>query len=71
MGILCRLFGHRSVEGYYHDDEEGNCYRYFKIDSVCKDGMGRKHATLTTDCRRCGKNYIVGKIHLLEPRDGQ
>lgn len=58
MNILCKLFGHKSMENIYGGGQ------YVKIRGVAYiDGIGREHFTLYGDCPRCGKNHRVGSIH--------
>lgn len=69
MKTLCKLFGHRPGEGYYKDDEDGNCSSYFTIKMTQTDGIGRVHAYLHTTCRRCGQDYQVGMLHLPKQKE--
>lgn len=64
MGLLCKLFGHRPGEGYYADDRNGNSGKYLDVKPCGIDGIRREHALVKTDCRRCGRQFTVGKIHL-------
>jgi hypothetical protein len=59
MNPICRMFGHRPERGYTRSDTG-----YFRISGIAIDGMGVRHATLTSECRRCGVRYMIGKVHL-------
>lgn len=63
MKLLCALFGHRPEDGYYRDYGGGSS-KYLTVEPCGIDGIRREHANLKTECRRCGKMFIVGKIHL-------
>lgn len=60
MNPICRMFGHEPAHGYNRKAGSG----YFRIASIAIDGMGVEHATLTSECERCGLRYIVGMVHL-------
>lgn len=60
MHLLCKIFGHRPSRGYYDVNGDG----YFTVRLTEVDGIGRQHATLHTECHRCGVLYQVGKIHV-------
>ena len=58
MKWVCRLFGHSPVDGWCGSEP------YFRIAATTVDGIGRKHAFLTVECRNCGEHYRVGNLHL-------
>jgi hypothetical protein len=60
MNWLCWLFGHRPAFGYSRVEGSG----YMKINLMGKDGIGRLHASINSECERCGENYRVGYIHV-------
>ena len=63
MTLLCSLFGHRPELGY--NDREGE--RYLRVIRRGVDGIGREHAAIYATCRRCGREYKIGNIHV--PKD--
>lgn len=64
MGLICKLFGHTPEPGYYGDSGNGDCHGYLQVELDALDGMGRQHARVYATCRRCGKRYQAGMIHV-------
>jgi hypothetical protein len=64
VNLICKLFGHRPRFGYASIEGAG----YFKVKSTVTDGIGRVHASLITECHRCGVVYQVGMLHLPQQR---
>ncbi len=64
MKIICKLFGHTPVDGYY-----GPGTGYFQIRTVEQDNVGVLHASLFTKCKWCGTFYRIGYVHL--PKDSK
>lgn len=67
MNILCKIFGHQppvyAKKGWFSPGEE-----YARVDSnIIIDGIGRKHAIVTSECPRCKTKFKLCRIHL--PRD--
>ena len=66
MSVLCKLFGHQppvyGERGWWSPGEE-----YAKVEkSIVTDGIGRHHATVTSECPRCGREFKLCRIHLPE-----
>lgn len=63
MNLLCKIFGHQppvyAQRGWYSPGEQ-----YMHVKSFAIDGIGKEHASITSECPRCKKNFLVGKIHL-------
>ncbi len=57
MNIICKIFGHRSMEHIHSGGE------YMTIRPTSIDGIGREHATLYGRCPRCGVEHRVGAAH--------
>ena len=66
MNILCKIFGHQpptyAKKGWYSPGEE-----YGKVIRGVVDGIGQEHAKVEAECARCGKRFIVARIHLAIP----
>ena len=62
MRFLCMMFGHIPDPGYGRI--KGSGQGYFRLKLAEKDGMGVQHATLHTECARCGQVYQLGRIHV-------
>jgi len=56
--LLCKIFGHRTSGDEYLGQE------YLTVHPENIDGIGRWHATIETECKRCGQIFRVGKIHI-------
>lgn len=57
--VLCALFGHRPEgPGWWGD------VPYMRIRQGGTDNIGRIHGYCEHECRRCGKTYTAGRIHL-------
>lgn len=56
--FLCAVFGHRTSGDEFDGGE------YMKVERRAIDGIGRHHAQITTDCKRCGEKFRVGMVHL-------
>lgn len=54
MGILCKLFGHRTSQ-YNH-------LSYSSFHAV--DNIRREHCSVLAVCIRCEREFNVGRIHL-------
>ena len=61
--LLCTLFGHQppvyAEKGWYSPGEE-----YGRIKGVFTDGIGQVHAEVVAECARCGKPFLVARVHL-------
>jgi hypothetical protein len=60
MNILCKMFGHQIGTGYKNSIGE----KYLSVGGGPVDGIGRVHASIHTDCARCGELFKLGNIHL-------
>ncbi len=58
MSIICKLFGHQTLDGKYGGAE------YFKECGSYVDNIGRWHLEMAANCPRCGERYITGKVHV-------
>jgi hypothetical protein len=58
MNILCALFGHHVPIFRPHGAE------YVKVEHFGTDGIGRVHGNLRAVCPRCGRKYLLGRIHI-------
>ncbi len=60
---LCILFGHKppvyAAKGWWSPGES-----YAHITNICQDGIRRKHATIKSECPRCGEKFILCYLHL-------
>jgi len=59
MNLICRLFGHRTP---YDDYRPGFFYMKVRLNAV--DGIGRQHASVYAECKRCGEEFFAGMIHV-------
>ena len=64
MNIICKLFGHKppvyAKKGWYSPGEQ---YGYIDKNIVI-DGIGRRHAEVYAECARCGKDFMLVRVHL-------
>lgn len=60
MGIICKLFGHKSLEN------DGWCHGvgYAQVGSIVEDGIGQVHLYIKARCPRCREMYSICNIHL-------
>lgn len=65
MRFLCMIFGHVPDPGW--KKVKGSGQGYFRLKRAEVDGCGIQHATLHTDCVRCGSAFQIGRIHV--PKD--
>ena len=63
MNILCKMFGHQppiyATPGWYSPGEQ-----YGTIRIGATDGIGRIHGEIYADCPRCGKEYMMARVHV-------
>ena len=62
MSIICKLFGHSPSKGYHGDPGDGYC----RMEYRATDGLNTVHASLHSECHRCGKEFQVGMLHVPE-----
>ena len=55
---LCGVFGHKMTTGWQGGP------KYMHVSRYAIDGLNTEHAHCTCECRYCGKDFLVGKIHL-------
>jgi hypothetical protein len=64
-GSKCDRFGHIPNPGYgRHYNPINSGEGYFRVVQRELDGVGTRHASLHTECERCGKKYQIGRIHI-------
>ena len=60
---LCALFGHQppvyAAKGWWSPGES-----YARISNICEDGIKRRHATIKSECPRCGEKFTLCYVHL-------
>jgi len=65
--LLCKLFGHQppiyKKKGWYSPGEEYATYATISPD-IMRDGTGRLHAVVWSDCPRCKMTFKLCRIHL-------
>ena len=63
MDLMCKVHGHQppvyAEKGWFSPGEG-----YAKVTVGLTDGIGRTHATVYGECARCGKEFIICRIHL-------
>lgn len=63
MNFLCYVFGHKppvyAKKGWYSPGEQ-----YGVLTNFYTDGVGRVHSSVTADCARCHKKFVVARVHL-------
>ncbi len=68
MNILCKLFGHQppiyAKKGWYSPGEE-----YARVERAGVDGCGVEHATVHSECPRCGEVFKLARIHIPLPHN--
>ena len=64
MSIICKLFGHKPGMGYYKRDGDG----YLTVTGGPVDALGTEHASVLSECARCGTTFKVGNLHLNDGR---
>ena len=57
--LLCRMFGHKPP--VYKENVGG---KYARVLETTKDGIGRRHADIWGECARCGKAFMICRIHI-------
>lgn len=63
MNWLCKLVGHQppvyAKKGWYSPGEE-----YGRVRVGVTDGIGTVHGSVEATCARCGKEFVVARIHI-------
>lgn len=67
--LLCKLFGHQPPvygrKGWWSPGEE---YARISPNYLERDGIGREHVVVMSECPRCKEKFKLCRLHLPEKR---
>ena len=62
MNVICTLFGHKRVNGWYGDG------LYGEVRNHGADGLGHVHYAVMLECDRCGRDYVGARFNSSQVR---